>query len=104
VIEEPAFGDSGNYPDYWLDSSLNTYIHDDVGWTPLELLLRSWRYREIRLWSSEDDAFEALHGNQSERGGGLMGGTPELTRIRAALTRVGHRALALEGKLHKIKI
>lgn len=96
---ELLFGDSGNYADYWLGQpSLNTYISDDVGWVPLELLLRAWRYREIRLWNSEDDAFEALHGNQSERGGGLKGGTPELTRVRALLIAAGHRALALEGK------
>ena len=109
--DEEILFPEGNYADYWLGQppGTNTFLSDDVGWLPMELLMRVQRRREVENWNSRpfrsgkeelnDDSFVAMMRAGGERGGGLQGGTPELLATRAALIRTGHQALAWERRL-----
>lgn len=111
MMEEETLFENGNFADYWLGypPGTNTFLSDDVGWQSLEVLLQEQRRREILEWNGKiyrdgdeelnDDAFEAMLRNESERGGGLTGGTPQLTRIRSALVGLGESALIWERRL-----
>lgn len=103
VREVQGMFPNGNFEDYWLGTPAydNTRLRDEPGWVSLESVLRKLSAVEAYSWRPADDATEALMRHDTESGGGLIGATPELTAVRAAMVVVGNRALEAERRLER---
>jgi hypothetical protein len=96
------FGDQGNYEDYWLQAD-RPDPREGIGWESIDtFVLDPLRREELALWGPDWDAIVSLMRYDTERGGGLQGGTPELTRIRAGLVGRGSVARHFEESIRKM--
>jgi hypothetical protein len=90
VEDEQLFGPIGNFEDYWLGTLYDD--HSSPGtWVSAERFLRALRKQEDH--EPNRDAVESLMGADGERGGGLVGATPELRAIRNGIISIGQASL-----------
>ena len=100
-MSEELFGDEGNYEDYWLGTPYDMTWYKP-GFFSIELFLRVMRKREIDDWGPSDEMYGALLRNLSERGGGMVGTTPQVSHTRRALVSTGHEMREAEARADEL--
>ena len=100
-MNEPLFGNEGNYEDYWLGTPYDK-TWGQSGWYSIELFLRAIRRREVDDWGPSDEVYVTLLRNLSGRGGGLTGTSPQVTHVRQALIRAGTAMREAEARADEL--